>query len=75
MALASAAFMCLMSRVRREDPHHARGLGSQAGIGIRNWSDTAAIMSDRSRAPIPLLTGGCGVLEPHRASASSLYSI
>ena len=74
MALASAAFMCLMSRVRREDPHHARGLGSQAGIGIRNWSDTAAIMSDRSRAPIPLLTE-VGVLEPHRPSASSLYSI
>ena len=44
--------MCLTSRVRREDRHHARGLGSQTGIGARNWSDTVAIMPDRSRAPI-----------------------
>jgi hypothetical protein len=39
----ASALMCLTSRVRREDPHQARGLGSQTGVGIRNWSDAAAI--------------------------------
>ena len=45
------------------------GWDPETGIGIRNWSDAAAIMPDRSQRPIPLLSGRCGILEPHTVTA------